>query len=88
MASKSTVPDLGQLAAGELRALVAELLVQLQALREENAALKAEVARLKGLTGRAAPSCGRPGWSRRPRRRAGHAARHGGAGAAPRPTSR
>jgi hypothetical protein len=50
--SKSIVPDLGQLSAGELRARVAELLVQLQVLREENAALKDEIARLKGLTGR------------------------------------
>ncbi len=52
MTSKSTVPDLGQLAAEELRGLVAELLLQLQALREENAALKDEIARLKGLKGR------------------------------------
>ncbi|HET6520118.1 MAG TPA: transposase [Geminicoccaceae bacterium] len=50
--SKSIVPDLEQLAAEALRALVAELLSQLQALREENAALKDEVARLKGLNGR------------------------------------
>ncbi len=46
------MPDLGQLSAEELRELVAELLVQLQALREENAALKDEIARLKGLKGR------------------------------------
>ncbi|HET6522294.1 MAG TPA: hypothetical protein VFG47_21095 [Geminicoccaceae bacterium] len=52
MASKSTVPDLGRLAAEELRGLVAELLVQLQAPREANAALKDEIARLKGLQGR------------------------------------
>jgi Transposase IS66 family len=52
MIGKSTGPDLGQLAAEELRALVAELLVQQQALREENAALRDEIARLKGLTGR------------------------------------
>ena len=52
MASPSTVPDLGQLSAEELRGLVAELLLQLQARREENAALKDEIARLKGLKGR------------------------------------
>jgi transposase IS66 family protein len=52
MANPSTVPDLGQLAAEELRGLVAELLRQLQVLREENAALKDEIARLKGLKGR------------------------------------
>ena len=52
MASESTVPDLGQLSAGELGELVAGLLVQLQALREERAALKDEIARLKGLAGR------------------------------------
>ncbi len=52
MTSESTVPDLGQLSAGELRELVAELLLQLQALREERAALKDEIARLKGLAGR------------------------------------
>ncbi len=52
MANPSTVPDLGQLSAEELRGRVAELLLQLQALREENAALKDEIARLKGLNGR------------------------------------
>jgi hypothetical protein len=52
MTNPATMPDLGQLSAEELRGLVAELLRQLQALREENAALKDEIARLKGLNGR------------------------------------
>jgi hypothetical protein len=52
MVNRSTVSDLGQLSAEELRELVAELLLQLRALREENAALKDEIARLKGLKGR------------------------------------
>ena len=44
--------DLTGLTALELRRLVGELLGEVVRLREENAALKEEVARLKGLKGR------------------------------------
>ena len=53
MAAPSPLSDLTSLSAGELRALVTDLVTQLQAVREENdAALRDEIARLKGLQGR------------------------------------
>ena len=52
MAAPSPPSDLTSLSADELRALVTDLVAQLQAVREENAALKDEIARLKGLNGR------------------------------------
>ena len=44
--------DVAALSPGELARLVAELLGELAMLRDENAALRAEIARLKGLKGR------------------------------------
>ncbi len=52
MAAPSLPSDLTSLSADELRALASVLVAQLQALREENAALRDEIARLKGLKGR------------------------------------
>ena len=52
MAAPSPLSDLTSLSADELRALVTDLMVQLQAVRAENAALKDEIARFKGLNGR------------------------------------
>jgi hypothetical protein len=55
MASPSPPSELTSLSADELRALVTDLVAQLQAVREENAALRDEIARLKGLKGRPKP---------------------------------
>jgi Transposase IS66 family len=52
MVAPSPLSDLTSLSAGELRALVTDLVTQLQAVRDENAALRDEIARLKGLQGR------------------------------------
>ncbi len=52
MAAPSPPSDLAALSADELRALVTDLVTHRQAVREENAALKDEIARLKGLDGR------------------------------------
>jgi hypothetical protein len=76
MATPSPPSDLSSLSAGELRALVTDLVAQLRAVREENAALGDEIARLKGLTGRpklrpsgmepaTAAACGARGKTRR-----------------------
>ena len=54
--------DVTALSAEELRRLVGELLGEVARLREENAALRAEVARLKGLKGR--PKIKRSGMER------------------------
>ena len=52
MAAPSPLSDLTSLSAAELRALVTDLVTQLQAVRDENAALRDEIARLNGLQGR------------------------------------
>ena len=50
--SKPRSTSVDDLSLDELRGLVVELLARVSALEEENAALKDEVARLKGLKGR------------------------------------
>ena len=47
-----SLPDVGALGPEDLKRLVLQLLEEVAALRAENAALREEIARLKGLTGR------------------------------------
>jgi hypothetical protein len=47
-----SLPDIDDLGLDDLKKLVVELFERISVLREENAALRAEIARLKGLKGR------------------------------------
>jgi hypothetical protein len=67
--------DISGLGLDELKALLAQALEEVARLKAENAELRGEIARLKGLKG--APSSSPAGWKRRrktPSRRSGNAA--------------
>src|SRR5712691_10449881 len=54
------LPDIDDLGTAELKRLLLEALAKIAELSAENAALRAEIARLKGLKGRPAIRPGKP----------------------------